>query len=632
MSSPQLIQNPLIPSSIDGAVTTANRTNLFQIDLRAFASSSARLSLTNLSGDANLRVLRGTTEIQASKNEGRLSESILLGPIGAPLAPDLYTIEVTLADGAASANYKLNVAVNANASLSNIWWRNSAAAQAAIWRMDGINRRSSEAYSSIPAEWEVQGVDDLNGDGEDDLLWRNMNTGDVAYWLFKDGVRVDSGISFGNAVPLDWKIVALKDLDGDNNADLVWQNANQGLIGLWTLKAGKFVSSGTINTGSNWQPLSAAYLDSDTKADFVLRDAASGEIALWKLDGTRISQGRIIKTGTSWVPQFYGDINGDKQEDIIFRDTSGAVAFWHMDGVNIIQSWATEAISQDWQIERVGNFDGTANGGNKDLLWRNRRSGEMAIWLFNAQGTGFSDRKIVTLDGAAYSKGANWTISGVGDFNNDGRADIVYRSEQQAIVEVLQMNGTMINAANSLSGVSTDWKVRGIMKREINSEPFDISERLTNGGFSNTLAFDMGTIEGTAGYVDTVRASFDDYFKFSTNVRSNIRLDLLNSPNVQVELFPILANGSLGTALTYSQDMALGIGSYAVRVFTQQAGATSYDLKVFGQPESTDVASVSFTTATNTFALNPSAGGLPNTITTSFRVRNNGFHEIGRSH
>jgi hypothetical protein len=633
MISPQLIQNPLIPTSIDGAVNTGKKTDLFQIDLRSFATSAARLSLTNLSGDANLKITssNGTTVNKSSTNSGRLSESILLGEVNPNgiatnlLAPDLYTIEVSLADGAVSANYKLNVAVNANANLSNIWWRNSGAAQAALWRMDGAAIKGSEFYEQIPADWQVQGVADLNGDGEDDLLWRD-GSGNVAYWLFKDGKRVEASLSFGGPIPLDWKIVAVKDLDGDNNADLVWQNASQGIVALWTLKTGKFVSGGVINTGREWQPIAPAYLDADTKADFVFRNSQSGEIALWKVNGTQVEASKIVKTGASWIPQFFGNINDDIQEDIVLRDTSsGAIAIWQMDGVNIIKSWATGAISQDWQIETLGNFDGTANGGNKDLLWRNRRTGEMAIWLFSADGLGFADRKGLTFTGGVYNKGVDWTISDVGDFNNDGKEDILYRNEKLGIVEVLEMNGATINKITPLNGIDAGWKVGGILAREVTSEPFDISGRSSTGGFSSALAFDMGAIQGTSVYSDTVRSSFDDYFKFTASVISNIRLDLANNPNVQFQLFRVQEDGSLGSALTYSRDMEIEIGNYAVRVFTTQANTTAYTMNVFGQPRSTDIEGISFSIASNNgrYTLTPSANNGINQIATSFQVKNN---------
>ncbi|WNZ45106.1 CARDB domain-containing protein [Leptolyngbya boryana CZ1] len=625
MSSPQLIQNPLIPSALDGSLSPGNRTDTFQIDLRSFSSSSARLSLTNLSDDVNLKVLRNSTVLASSENTGKLSESILLGSQQNLLAPDLYTIEVTLAEGTSNATYTLNVLAKAEADLSNIWWRNSAAAQAAIWRMNGINIAGTELYSQLPAEWEIQGVEDLDGDGEDDLLWRNMKSGDVAYWLFKDGQRVSTGISFGAPIPLDWKIVAVKDLDGDLNADLVWHNPQAGLIGLWTLKAGALISSSTINVGASWQPLAPAYLDADTKADFVLRNSVGGQIAFWKLNGTVIEEGTIVNTGPTWIPQFYGDFNGDLQDDILLRDTnSGAIAFWQMDGVTIKNSWLTGAISQEWQIESIGNFDGTANGGNADLLWRNRRTGEMGIWLFNSQGTGFTKQAGITLNSAAYNKGADWTIAGVGDFNNDGKADILYRNEQQGLVEVLLMDGTTITDIQSYSGIGVGWKVRGIMERNVSSEPFDISDRTSVGGFASALAFDMGTLEGRGTYKNDVRSGFDDYFKFTIPVKSNIRLELFDSPSVQFALFPILSDGSLGSALTYSKDMALELGSYAVRVFTTTGTPTNYELRVFGQPESTDIATAGLTTTVTTVNLNPSGQNqTPNVITATFKVKNN---------
>jgi hypothetical protein len=451
-----------------------------------------------------------------------------------------------------------------------------------------------------------------------------MKTGEVAYWLFKGGVRTSTGLSFESAISLDWKIAGVKDLDGDGHADLVWHNAQQGIVALWTLKAGTFANSGVINTGPNWQPLAPAYLDGDAKADFLWRNPVVGQVAFWKMDGTKIVEGGVISTGPSWVPQFYGDFDGDELDDVFLRDSaSGVGAVWLMDGVKTKSRWVTDAVSAEWQVEAIGNFDGSANGGNKDLLWRNRKTGELAIWLFNLTGSGFADKKLVTFNSGTYNKGVNWTIAGVGDFNNDGKEDILYRNAQEGLFEVLLMNGTSITEIKTESGIGAGWSVQGIMNRVMRTEPFEISGRTPTGGFSEVTAFNLGMIEGSGEYRDTVRSGFPDFFKFNASVRSNIRLEFFDSPTVQFELFPILANGSLGSALTYSRDMVIDIGSYAVRVFTTTGNTTPYTLKVYGQPEDTDVATVSFTTTVNSLTLYPSVDRRSNPITASFSIKNN---------
>ncbi len=38
-------------------------------------------------------------------------------------------------------------------------------------------------YTTISTSWQVEGIGDFNGDGRDDLLWRNGSTGQTTDWL-----------------------------------------------------------------------------------------------------------------------------------------------------------------------------------------------------------------------------------------------------------------------------------------------------------------------------------------------------------------------------------------------------------------------------------------------------------------
>ena len=640
MPPSQLIQNPLIPSTLTGSVS-ANSPNDFQIDLRSFSRSTANISLTNLLGDADLQVFRepttaaGTrTLVKESKNSGRLSETVLLGLSDLP--PGIYTIEVTMGTSTpsttSSVNYSLNVAVNADANLSNIWWRNQTDANTAIWQMNGTVPTGATTYA-LGKEWQLQGVADLNGDGEEDLLWRDMTTGSIAYWIFKGGQRADSesGLTYNTPISLDWQITAVKDLNADGMADLVWSNAKAGQVGFWTLKDGKYVSGGAVTPGTDWKVLSTADLNADRSNDIVLQNSSTGEIAFWQTDGTVPTAGKVVKPGSGWQPQFYGDLNGDRKDDIVLRNTiTGGVAFWMMNGLEVQSGWTAENVSLDWQIAGLGNFDGN---GTKDLLWRNRKSGELAIWLLNSTGTGFGDRQLITLNGQTYNSGTSWTIAGIGDFNNDGKQDILYRSEQQAVVEVLLMNGTTIASKASIPGVAGTWQVQGIMNRAVKSQPFDISGRTPTGDYSATTAFDLGSMNGKGTYTDSVQPGFADYYKFNVSVASNVTLGVAQT-GVTLQLFAVKSDGTLGNAIGISTEQLLTAGSYVVKVSTTSQASLPYTLSVSGAPQSTDILGMLFS-APAALALNPTTTDQNGTVTSTknvisakFKIKNNGSTTI----
>lgn len=76
---------------------------------------------------------------------------------------------------------------------------------------------------------------DFNGDGNQDLLWRNLATGLNHVWL-QDGEG--NQIGGGNILPLtdpNWQIQETPDVDQDGRADIVWKNRVTGAKQIWHL-------------------------------------------------------------------------------------------------------------------------------------------------------------------------------------------------------------------------------------------------------------------------------------------------------------------------------------------------------------------------------------------------------------
>lgn len=59
-----------------------------------------------------------------------------------------------------------------------------------LWTNDGSGHFIETAMPSYPAGWQLVGAGDVDGDGQDDLLWLNPGACEFGYWLIKDGVQV----------------------------------------------------------------------------------------------------------------------------------------------------------------------------------------------------------------------------------------------------------------------------------------------------------------------------------------------------------------------------------------------------------------------------------------------------------
>jgi YD repeat-containing protein len=134
-----------------------------------------------------------------------------------------------------------------------------------VRRLDGSNihevrlRNASGAvtatrtYNPGGADWRMVGVYDQNKDGNRDLIWQNMATGQVMIWyLNASGVRT----SFATLVAsmADYRIVGVGDMNGDGHMDLLWQKVTGTTtqIVAWYLNAAgqRLASGGTKVLGT----------------------------------------------------------------------------------------------------------------------------------------------------------------------------------------------------------------------------------------------------------------------------------------------------------------------------------------------------------------------------------------------
>lgn len=318
---------------------------------------------------------------------------------------------------------------------------------------------------------------DFNGDGRDDILWRNTVTGQISNWLGESdgGFFINDGAALFTA-STSTQVIAIGDFDGDSFADLLLRNVDNGVIGVRLgTPSGAFTLDSNFSRGGfgnevdvAWTVLGAGDFNGDGRDDLLWRNTQTGAISNWlgSSNGDWVVNDAAALTTALASENFVGigDFNGDGRDDIVTVFNSGSVGSYTLSFV--LPNGALEpedpftgfGIPLDWQIAGVGDFNGD---GRDDLLWRNSVTGAVSNWLYaGGLGTG----TFLINDAVAMRQVPNnWNVVDVADYNGDGRDDILWRNaDTGALSDWLGIanGGFAINDAAALTIVSTQWLVQ----------------------------------------------------------------------------------------------------------------------------------------------------------------------------
>jgi len=97
--------------------------------------------------------------------------------------------------------------------------------------------------------------------------------------------------------------------------------------------------------------------------------------------------------------------------------------------------------NQVWGLVGAGDFDGD---GKVDILWRHTTGGNNRIWIIN--GTTLARTELLSY------AGTDWQIAGAGDYDGNGKPDIFWR--------------------NSVDGRDSVWLMEGLSRHQgVNPDP-----------------------------------------------------------------------------------------------------------------------------------------------------------------
>lgn len=287
-------------------------------------------------------------------------------------------------------------------------------------------------------------VHDFDGDGFSDLLLRDPVTGSPVIYTLVDGVLEQRAEL--PSLPLDWRVAATGDMDGNGVTDLVLTN-DAGRLTVWLIDSGTLVGGALLGDllTEGWSLAAAADFDADGRDELLLRHAASGALELWRLDTGDLARADSLVggPGPEWTLPGARDFDGDGRADLL----------WHAASLGRLHLWRTpeagglagseeivvdDALATDWRALAVGDFDGDGLadglleelGDGSDVGRIAVRSPFTAVAPELAVPTPATQRELLT----------------TGDFDGDGREDVMWRNVVAGDLELwlLEPDGVVV--------------------------------------------------------------------------------------------------------------------------------------------------------------------------------------------
>lgn len=155
-------------------------------------------------------------------------------------------------------------------------------------------------------------------------------------------------------------------------------------------------------------------------------------------------------------PAVEGDFDGDGKADLLFQDNGGFLAAWFMDGATLVSAnYLIPSNIGDTAFRIVGTGDFNSDG-KEDILFQHT-DGTVALWLMD--GTFQSTASLLSPSNPG---DRNWRVVGTGDLNKDGKVDVLFQNSASGLLAVWYMNGSTLQTAALLSPSDpgdANWKV-----------------------------------------------------------------------------------------------------------------------------------------------------------------------------
>jgi hypothetical protein len=231
--------------------------------------------------------------------------------------------------------------------------------------------------------------------------------------------------------------------------DLVWFNADSGVVSTWLLRYNGTVlgtqeldrrcdrASGCSNA---WRPIGAGDMTGDGAPDIIWFNETTGQVASWLLDGT----GHVLDTqyvdwrcakadcGQQWNVVGLGDVNRDGHPDLVWWNaTTGEVGIWIIDNHGTVlgaqyldrrSAWSNDPCQGTWPIA-VGDVTGD---GVADIVWADTATAQLSAWVLDGAGHVIGTQALGANGDSYHCNTVRSMVVGVGDLDGNHYNDLIW--------------------------------------------------------------------------------------------------------------------------------------------------------------------------------------------------------------
>jgi autotransporter passenger strand-loop-strand repeat protein len=231
---------------------------------------------------------------------------------------------------------------------------------------------------------------------------------------------------------------------------------------------------------------------------------------VWGMAGSSETAGGMAGVGGGgWTIAGTGDFDGNGTADILWQkqnpDGTTATFIWEMNGTQETAGGPTGSGGGGWTIAGIGDFNGD---GRADILWQRTDPGSGATATFIWEMNGTQE----TGGGTGPSQDAGWTIAGTGDFDGNGTDDILWQKQNPngtTATFIWEMNGTRETGGGPAGSGGAGWTIAGIGDFDANGTSDILWQRQNPNGPTATWVWEMnGATQTGSGPAGTAGAGW----------------------------------------------------------------------------------------------------------------------------